>query len=366
MNKYVLIYLFTTIYFVTGCSEPKIQSYDDSVHVIDVDIEDWSTIGELPAVYLPHVSREVSDPRFISVSGDYLVISDHTDSGMLKVFSITHQYQHIGSYGIAGPGPQEFGLLPFLTRDEPKGEPLLSMIDFSNKVYYKVDIEDIIEDERFVPIRSIHLPVELVHSQRVITMNEGELVGLGGGNDGKLVKYDMAADSISEHTEFVPAIAHDILNKGYLYTGEMTVNNESGLIAVVSLYFRQLEIYDKNLNLIIVSRLDDTPELEIESRDGRYRLLDEARFNYGAIDSYGDKIFVLYINRTIGEIENGSCIENPSEIHIYNWEGRFLSRVKLTDCPTTMAYDHIHNRIIGVFGDTENEEQIIGTYDLIP
>jgi hypothetical protein len=371
INKFNTIILFVLFLVCNSCKDANIKFdlvYDNSVRVIDV--EDWKTVKTLKPVPISQVSQELYDPWHINVAGNYLTIRERDgETDFLKFFSLEN-YSFLKSIGTRGEGPDEFTSVPTLLHNDPKDQPRLTLLDWGRSLLHRVELPELLYNNVWPPASSYLMPPELFLAQRAVFIPEDStLIGFGGVNDGKLFKYDLATDSILRFTPFYPEFNMNKSNfheshRGYLYSGEMVVNQVAKKIAVISNYFGQIEIYDYVLNLLSVTRLVEEPYVQTIHKQGgllRFIRSNSERINYYQdLDFNDEHIFVLYGYRTSGKEK---CV-NKAELHVFNWEGVPMHRYLLEDCPNRIVYDQNNNRIIGIFPHFEDWNSIIQYYQL--
>lgn len=304
----------------------------------------------------------------LHASGNILTIVENASDNILNFFSLSkNDHLFLSSFGIQGEGPREFSIPPFIITDEPKEKSWITLFDWGRKVYYKMDLNVFLATNEFLPSVNIMLPPELILTQRV-TFNDSDstIIGFGGVQEGKLFKYSIPKDSVLVYTDFIPKLDGIEKNNrvGYLYAGEMAVNREQKKLGVISNKFEQLEIYDFDLNLISISRFQETPEVIANlNSQGRLEFTYETISYFSDMDFSADYIFVLNNNRSIFDISNGIC-SNESELFVFDWAGHLIKRYDLEECPDQFTYDAINNKIIALFYNSAERDKLIQYYQL--
>lgn len=358
-TRHILLLFILCIAFLS-CGKKVIKS-DAKVIIAD----DWNVTDTLKTIALPRVSEALLDPIFLSVNGKYLTFIEETKDSVLKFFSLEND-SLVGSYGIRGEGPAEFSGPPFILNELPNTKPTLSLLDWGRKMFYRINITDLITTNTWSPKFKFMLPPELILAQRLTYFpKESSMIGFGGVRRGKLFKYSINQDSVLKFTPFIPKLKEmDFRNPGYLYAGSMSINRKEKKIAVVSGYFEQLELYDYDLNLLSTTRLSKDINFIGDFKGDNLPFTPQTKIYYYSMDSGEDKIFVYYQNRTMEEKGKDICTENAAELHIFNWDGEPLKRYQLEGCPFQIAYDGLNNRIIALFLEVTDPQKIVQYYRL--
>lgn len=371
MNIKIIIIYISLFIIMISCNynhnkSNKLQNHlDEKVEVFI----NWPATIHLNSIPLVELSEKLFFPTSINAVGNYLVFVEDADSAKIKIFSL-EDYSYLNSFGRLGQGPNEFAAISGVIQDEPKNSPYLTIYDWGKKAIFKYSVEGLIADNsKASPVKTYVLPPQLIETHQVLfSPIDSKIIGFAGMDIGKLYSYDMLSDSVEQVTPFIPTIDYnpDKYKLGKLYRGSIAVNPNREKLVAASRLFKQLEIYDYELNLIASTRWGETIDVITRGPNQRMeiRTSSDSKLNYTDLDFNDDRIFLLFENRTLNEMNNGTC--HDSRIHAYDWEGRPREQYMLEDCPNFISFDHINKRFIGIFlfTDSDDENELIRYYQL--
>lgn len=359
--KIELISFLLLVLFMIGCHE-KPNSLDEQTNIFN----NWTETIHLNSIPIEGISEKLYFPTSINAVGNYLVFVEDADSVKIKIFSL-EDYSYLNSFGRNGQGPNEFVAISGVIQDESKESPYLTIYDWGKKAIFKYNIESIITDNfNISPVDMYVLPPQLIETHQVLfSPLDAKVIGFAGMNEGKLYNYSISTDSVENIAPFIPPIEYspDNYNLGKLYRGSIAVNPNREKIVVASRLFKQLEIYDYELNLLSAIRWGKNVEVITRGPNQRneIRTSSESRLNYTDLDFNDERIFLYYENRTLNEMNDGKCYD--SQIHAYDWEGVPREQYILENCPNFISFDHINNRFIGIFLFTDSNDDDLIRYD---
>lgn len=366
--RYVQLLIIILIFLSCNQKMDKQDIYDGKLNIFTT----WPDTINLSSTSVKAFDDYLEFPVSINATGQFLVFIENFDSAKVKIFSLDN-YSYLSSYGRSGQGPNEFAAISAVIQDGAKDQPYLTFYDWGKKQITKYDINNLINYDLSEELydKNYILPPEIIQTHQIFfSEKDSNLVGFAGLNRGKLFLYNTNRDSITKITPFIPTIGEGVdsnYDMGKLYRGSIAQNNIKKRIVVASRLFKQIEIYDYDLNLQFATRYGENDDIIIQKLEDRneIRSSSDSRLNYTDLDFSSNRIYVYYENRTLQEMNDGVCTD--SQIHSYDWEGNPKTLFKIEDCPNFIAYDHLNNRFLGVFtirNQGDDEESILRYYQL--
>lgn len=314
--------------------------------------------GEAP----PRLTGEViasgeylDSPRRLVVVGDRLVVLDRS-APQVHVFGLPAG-THLGSFGQEGEGPGEYRSARDVQRDHTDPRAFwvydLSLLRMTRMRFGDAPLPAMTGIQNLHAGGGLYLqPTWLTDSTLVVPgiypqHPQGRLILTN--RDGAFLR------TIGETPRHPGAasIPHTVLQ--HAYEGPVTVRPDRSRFALATRQADRLEIYgsDGALAAQVVGSTGFLPEFETRTRAEGVSMAtgDDLRVGYVDLASTGEHIFGLFSGRT--RREAGAETFFGDEVHVWDWDGNFVQRLKLDGFALTMAVDGDARSLYAVRHDPE-------------
>lgn len=274
----------------------------------------------------------------------FLIMHQNVNELIVNIFLLP-KFKHICSFGREGKGPDEF-IHSYNGTCNPvygknRGFTIGNKINSIN--YYR--ISDIIS-EIFRPYKIINLPPKLNILRTTANVSDSIIFGGSYGGNMEMFKYnndEQVLECFKEYPDEFPLMNDEIKTNLYGYYLASKPDNKQ----IVRIYARQgkIEIFNLETKNHIVILYKDFPTLK-----ENMKLEESSRFlNSGKgslifswrIEATNKYIYAcIYNDKYENIIENNSPSRNfIPEIHVFEWSGQLVARLKLTEYYDCYAID---------------------------
>lgn len=270
---------------------------------------------------------------------DTLLLVQHQDenpSYYWDVYSLNNM-KHLKSILRKGRGPDEVLFAHYAGQYEQINDDIwMYFLDVNSGKFLKINITESIRlgndiIELITAIDSDKFPYFAVNNDTFIYCNNNR-------NEGyiSLVKGDNSWKNPVMEKKYIRHITFEDFNK---LTHSLHYNKKNDKVCVVPFYINHIHIIDLDGNDDIISSAAGNNNWQTISRNDISGL---TTIFYSTTRTTDDFIFTLYNNKQIAEMGN-----TPEEtvIHVFDWNGKALTRILLEDNITSFAVD-IKNKIL--------------------
>ena len=254
-------------------------------------------------------------------------IGGNMDGRYFKCYSLENG-AYLGEYVLRGRGPGE-ALSPNIRGSfhDASGRECLYVFDISLGRSYGLDLAKSIEERRTEIFTLTDFPVQSLDAYLyrdtlqfvTITDNDRQQYRIMGLDGKEWKTFDILHDVSAD--DFLPQLSECIV-----------LNQEEGLAAMLMLGLPQMNILD--LNTGEVESYAVSPEF-VHWRDIISRYDMNSIVYYNTAISSGEHIMALYIGESIADSVDMDC----SHLHIYDWSGRFLYDITLSEVIDAISFD---------------------------
>jgi len=271
---------------------------------------------------------------------DTLVFLTSTPQNPYQVHVYTEDFRYIKSAGLTGSGPGEITNPFFAAIDED--QQILWFMDLGKRVFHKFQIDSLLNDELYFPRKNIPVP-----DDKFVIIQYFPL-------DNTVFSYsdfNVSPPMISFFDEENPKIDSLIIPDGIVEG----FHHNQGNAFLNSFVYHHHPAKEK---MVLANRFSDV--IAIIDHDGKvlsYRqgpdmitqVPDHTKQNqistYESLQVDESFIYALYFGDTTLN-ENQELIA-PKSIHIFNWEGEPVARIKLDHHLTSFTLDRKNKRLLG-------------------
>lgn len=353
-------FFYAVIVFIifSGCSSRN----KSSIPVIKINENDFSSSVQLKEIPIIGVNNHLVNPDFCDIQDSILIIVEKNTPPYFKFFSLNN-FRYLGSYGGKGEGPGEISFFPTMIHQDRKDIKPLSFqfYDWGKKRLAKLFLSKALKNSKAEPKIYYVLPPDLIYAQRVAYLNDSTIVGAGGITMGKLFFDNLKAHTI-DYTPFIPKIKQhiDMRDLGQLYFGYFTIDHLQRRIAMVSQYFKQLEVYNFSGKLLSVTSFKNTPP-PIFYHNNMVTSDKTMRYYYDIL-STNKYIYAGYFGKPQGDLNQLGSKKFTTQIQVFNWNGEPVKKYILNAYLRSFILDLRHNRILGIA--PYNKESPLVAFDL--
>lgn len=293
-------------------------------------------------------------PR-IQMVNDKLLFINHKDNKLFTVFDLEKKIKLI-EYGKLDEFPEQYSFPIFESKDVIESDEGFSIHDPNKNMVVKYRIKgDSLKIEEIEKLPNI----SNLYPKSIVFQNDSLLIFMPE-NGGLFVIYDKILDKtkISNYAP-VPAFNIEESQKWIAYQSKFGVNSNKGLIAVNSLLFGELNIYNFEGLLLKRSPYDISNHTSNEMSLENLTKSNLKRFALD-LDVSDSSIYILIEGNTFSNIRNKRIIPN-SKILEFDWNGNFKGGFLLDRPIISIAFDKKHKKIYGV--SIEDENEILLEYD---
>ena len=254
-------------------------------------------------------------------------IGGNMDGRFFKCYSL-EDGSCMGEYVLRGRGPGE-ALSPNIRGSfhDASGRECLYVFDISLGRSYGLDLAKSIEERKTEIFTLTDFPVQSLDAYLyrdtlqfvTITDNDRQQYRIMGLDGKEWKTFDILHDVSAD--DFLPQLSECIV-----------LNQEEGLAAMLMLGLPQMNIL--NLNTGEVESYAVSPEF-VHWRDIISRYDMNSIVYYNTAISSGEHIMALYIGESIADSVDMDC----SHLHIYDWSGRFLYDITLSEVIDAISFD---------------------------
>ena len=254
-------------------------------------------------------------------------IGGNMDGRYFKCYSLENG-AYLGEYVLRGRGPGE-ALSPNIRGSfhDASGRECLYVFDISLGRSYGLDLAKSIEERKTEIFTLTDFPVQSLDAYLyrdtlqfvTITDNDRQQYRIMGLDGKEWKTFDILHDVSAD--DFLPQLSECIV-----------LNQEEGLAAMLMLGLPQMNILD--LNTGEVESYAVSPEF-VHWRDIISRYDMNSIVYYNTAISSGEHIMALYIGESIADSVDMDC----SHLHIYDWSGRFLYDITLSEVIDAISFD---------------------------
>ena len=254
-------------------------------------------------------------------------IGGNMDGRYFKCYSLENG-AYLGEYVLRGRGPGE-ALSPNIRGSfhDASGRECLYVFDISLGRSYGLDLAKSIEERKTEIFTLTDFPVQSLDAYLyrdtlqfvTITDNDRQQYRIMGLDGKEWKTFDILHDVSAD--DFLPQLSECIV-----------LNQEEGLAAMLMLGLPQMNILD--LNTGEVESYAVSPEY-VHWRDIISRYDMNSMVYYNAAISSGEHIMALYIGESIADSVDMDC----SHLHVYDWSGRFLYDITLSEVIDAISFD---------------------------
>jgi hypothetical protein len=347
-------YLYLSIYsfIIVSCANNDKRYFDGEIEIVNYPKDLVQLQGDrliLNDVYNGH----------LSVFDSIIFISSGGQSGyFFKVFNVSGDL--IGDYVMRGNGPNEFLMLSMAKNFYLEDNQLKCQIHDPN--FGKVAQWNITAsmDSGQSCIESLHIfnlsTYETAVFNIVERINEDKTfaramsVETEDDNYYRLPLY-IIKDSIGESV-FKPFLRTPPYSKNYIISPETyfvtqdVISWDGGTLASAMLWMGQINFINLRDGEIKGVRLRDGIDFSyLESQN-------TLKFCYLSVDADKENIYALWSGNEFSPME-GKIDQFGDEIHVFDWRGKFVKRLKLDHPAQEIAYDPVNNILYANHIDNE-------------
>lgn len=281
---------------------------------------------------------EVGNSLDIQIVNDtILVLMDQVsdmDNYHFKAYS-TKSSAYLGSFLQYGRGPGEMISPRFAPASS--SERYLTIKENAAGRAFIVDVESSIRTNRTVTVEQVDLPEDVLDwfplpdsEGFVLQLENRRLLYRKLGRDGAAVWSASPYNGI----DAVRCMPH--------LSSVLVLNGETGMIAEVMLFLPQVNIFD-TADSIIRSVAVDKDYRQWRSLTGKMLGPETVQY-YVCAAASPDFIFAAYRNAPLADLSK----ESDMSIHIFDWSGRFLCEMKVSENIVSMAYDNLNSCLYAI------------------
>lgn len=336
MNKHTFAYLLMII-FLSNCTISE-KSKPTPVEFSSTQEIEWDTLKELPIDEIP---------SNIMIEDSLLIVANKEGEHLFQIYC-KNSLELLKSFGNKGRGPDEF-TTPELTEQviHEEDKPYHLVYDWNTNKITFINFQDYISDTIVVSENR-----ELASSFRGGDMvyYSDSLIIMAAKLEEDKGRFKIEKDNKIQTIDYLPKLYFDVHenNRHSVYVNaSSTVNpNKHKFVATANL-LGQYDFFDMQGNHLhsTVINWDDSLEKSSSSES----ILNSPIMHYGwVLQSTDDLIFADYTQvSNLGEFSN-------SEIHILNWIGEALVRLKTNKVVSSIAIDEQDQAIYGIAYDKES------------
>ena len=343
INSRQILLCFLAAAFLVGCNPPDLE---------DNNLDESSFIK---ITGTPLKIEILGVPRITMV--DNLILSIN-QSGK-KVFSLIdpNEQKIVNEYGELNQFPEEYSFPIFPGEIIPKKPSHFTVHDLDKNEYFEYKLEgnefELLSKER-INFNGEYFPNFVGIKSDSLTIYSPEHGGL-------LVIYKNTPENANVIDYFpIPNSEIKDIHKWMAYQASIAINLEKKLIAINSLLFGELDIFNFEGELINRVIYDTDNHLSDDFKAENITATDLKRY---AIDIQASEksIFILIEGNSYNDIRDKKQIQN-SKILEYDWEGNFINGYLLDRPILSIAYDDKNSRIFGT--SLIKEEEVIIEFKL--
>ncbi len=300
MRPIILVIFFSIGFF--SCSKPNRQLVSE-IQLFSKEVA---------------LDYELNNPTEIELLDSIILLNDPADGYLVTMIDLKNKNKKT-LFGAKGRGPNELippiGLSSRSDNFYVYSRPMRSLLKFT-----KADsIPEVISSKFEMPL------------DKVVIVNDSTVIGIGPILNGRYSVFCNGEETIINHKypdNPSKPIPQDLQYFAFQANMESGPDNKFVSAAIFTNHFEILEFDD--LQIEIIFELDNSIiKWEDLSNSGFKRLsfLDDQRSGYINLSASSKYIYMIYSGRLKGEFGNKALMGN--EIHVYNWEGEFKSKLLL-------------------------------------
>ncbi len=300
--------------------------------------------------------EEIFFPFAIGLYNDFIILCDIENSPHFFVYELP-DFKFIGSFGEDGFGPTEINNPLFMGQFiEKSGKAFIGTFQGSNRSYRLLDFKKAISNKLSnEDVFTFNIPSDGVEALYVVE-NNNIFYSSGFSNLGEFSIYNAKNEKtnwIKFSNDFDEGYMSSLKQLGLmdLYkSGNVKLKPDKSLLVKAYTFLPKLSIYtpEGELKFSIISKGFEKPEFNRDTqffKEGTY-------YQYGNIFLTDNFIYALNVNCPIG----GDC-SSSNEIHVFNWEGNPIKRMKLNESlgpASPFAVDEKSKTIYAIIPKKEN------------
>ena len=306
-------------------------------------------------------------PSNMCIVDSFLVVTQSRKDTIFTIFSLPN-CKYLLSFGARGRGPNEFNLsFENVTLGTVPGKSSSFAVgnNMNNIQYY--NINDILQS-KFTPYKIEKLPNELNGFRAIVYFGDSIIIGAPYRGNMNLFKYGTSEDKLESFQDYPNKFPlMDIEIKREVFGMSMAVKPDNSKFVLAYQRIGKLEIYDlKNSKPILLSykgfpTLEENTGLNESSKFLKSNP-EELIFCEG-IRATNKYIFACILNdkRSIVNKSNGPNREFIREIHVFDWSGNPILKIKFENYYSDYNIDKDDHYLYTL---DDNVENIIKRFDL--
>ncbi len=244
------------------------------------------------------------------------------------------------SVGDVGRGPGEF-LSALGIAQDVEGRPWI--LDLQAQRITRLDLSRLSDSVAWAPEQ-----VAFDSAGQMISfawLSDSTVLGSGVFDRGRFAVLGMEGEPvrIEERVDDAPT-SHPTPRQ--LHLSRVAARPDLTRVAAAKVWFDEVSILDGTGRVVATAAtpFDRTPQVLVEN--GVARISDETRNAYAGIATTRDHIYALFSNRS--EAEHGVTSGFGRDIHVFDWDGRFVTVLRLDRDALELAVDEEHGHLYTV------------------
>ena len=346
------IYVFVYLFIIVSCANNDKRYFDGEIEIVNYPKDLVQLQGErliLNDVYNGH----------LSVFDTLIFISSGGRSGYFyKVFNISGDL--IGNYVRRGNGPNEFLMLSMAKNFYLEDNKLICLIHDPNSgtvaewnITASLNSEsNYIESSHILKLSKyetyVFNEITKINNEKVLARTMS--VETENGDYFKLPMY-IIKDSIQESVfkpflRTLPDNENNIVAPETYFVTQDVISQDGETLASAMLWLEQINFINLHDGEIKGIRLRDGIDFsDLESHN-------TLNFCYISVEADGESIYALWSGKEFSPME-GKVDQSGDEIHVFDWRGKFVKRLKLDHPAQEIAYDPVNNILYANHIDNE-------------
>jgi len=320
MKSTTLLFIALLVFTLSCNNEPQIEEVD----LPDYTVVDLDSFNVKPSLLLPVK---------MAVNKNLLIILDLSTDTLFRVFNLP-DLKYSGWFGKKGRGPREYYYI------DPSGfrfyDDILQIVDLRS-IYFINFTSEIICDNYDIRDK-FSIPGELLTFNYIFKLDINNFCGLCQTlNSAKsLDKFNFQTKEISSFIPYPDLVKEVPENaKRTVYSFSVEVKPELDLFVMAYNFFPLIRICDKKGEInheILVKKLPE--QIVFQQLGSRESNLLNGAIYYEDIKTTTKYIYLLYKPRKgirVDEHQYEPYSIGSNELHIIDWEGQFVRRIKLSE-----------------------------------
>lgn len=354
MKNYMKLVNFFFLIMLTSCGQHK-SSVEGGFLMEMTNIK-------LDSIKIPPV---LFKERKIVSNDDFLVSINIDSDTIFRVFAFP-DFKYLGAFGSKGKGPDDYDFPNISTLNFDRNG-LVTADRRELRILEVTNFKSLINDSLIFKTR-IKKPGRLLRTNYDFLLSENSFCGVEILDAQKqLICYNNVTNEITHMFDF-PTYSDEEFPEtalANLYTRRTGISYDKSKIALLYGRFPMLNIYNVNSGEVITSVLDKAPSQKEVRVGANQRTVNGAELisYYSSIQTTDKYIYGLYqarerfvLEKVTGSGNVGTRNLTDLELHIYDWEGQAIMKIKLE--PWMTVFTPAMNDELLIFVHPEVEDKL--------